>query len=175
MPSIAHRPVVTDGETTPQRPTAAATGRESAQGGMIGPMTFDEPHDLRQSRWGPPPPPDEWRDYWARKRHERDWYPEYSGPERDYYDAPGRASGVYRSQSRRGPAVVYRLPRGSYQGPERGSFEGNRGPPRGPKDDVEEYFDSEDEIVTYGGRGMHAAGGGRSPPNDPTVMSEQMR
>lgn len=145
---------------------------------MIGPLTFDDPNDPRGSRWGPPPGPDEWRAYWDRKRHERDWYPEYSGPERDYYERePPRASGVYRSGSRRGPAVVYRLPRGSYQGPERGSFEGDRGPPRGPpKEGVEEYFDSEDEVITYGGQRMRGAGHGGGPPGDaPTMLSEQMR
>ena len=167
----------------PQRPADAARPGREPTGDMIGPLGFnDDPEEReRRLRWGPPP--EDWKSYWDRKRHERDWYPEYSGPQRynsDYYDHP-RSSGIYRSQSmrERGPAITYRPSRYSHQYPERSSFERDRGmpPPRLPKDEVEEYYDSEDEL-TYGrraGAGGGGRGGGRGPLPTEGSFSEPTR
>lgn len=183
------------GMTPPRPPDATRSGRDTIPtGGLIGPLGYsgEDPEEReRRLRWGPPP--DDWRSYWDRKRHERDWYPDYSGPQRypndDYYEpprshAPPRSSGVYRSGSmrERGPPVSYRTGRYAYA-PERGSFEREReARPRGsisartPKDDVEEYYDSEEDI-TYARRGGAGGGGGRGGGQGPlpTDGSEGMR
>jgi hypothetical protein len=164
--------------TTPPRAAGPPSRADSVQGhpgNMVGPVAYDDDRDeATRGRWGPPPP-DEWRNYWARKRYEREWYPEYAGPERDYYESAPRASGMYRSGSRRGPAVVYRLPRNSYHGAERrGSFDG---PPRAPpKPTVEDYYDSEDDMGGYTGQRHYGGAGGRGPPADGgTITSQSMR
>ena len=176
------RATFTEPEPTPQRPPDAVkskSSRESAQGrpGDIGgPVILPEEVDERDrtSRWEPP---EDWRSQWEPQRSSREWYPAYQGPERYEYIPAPKASGVYRSSSLRSqrPPVVYRQVRYSKSTYDRPTFE--REPPQrepserpvrvSQKYDVDDRYDSEEELVTYSPKRAGGGGGRKGPPQGP--------
>lgn len=150
---------------------------------MIGPLIFSEDPEERERRLRWEAPPDDWRSQWDRTRPagEREWYLPYRGPERYEYQGAPRASGVYRNRSLReyGPRMSYRPIRYSNAGNGRPDLDRDPAPLRGPpQEDIEEPWDSEEEIVTYDARKTGGGSGRRGPPPRgplPSDSEEPMR
>lgn len=142
-----------------------------------GPLHDDRPSADKRQRWTMDDPrfrtDDYWREQWGRRRwereRERDWYPEYRGPQRyiewepEERRVPPRA--YLSSGSRRSNCPVhYRPPRRSYDGYRRY--------------DSDEEYDEEfypKRAAGGGGGGVRVNGEGGDPPAPPPTEPESMR